>query len=134
LNATYIRELETTFCSACTSTDLVNTYGQPLRLRARGAAGWSNGVWSTNAAVNYANAYADTNIVPSGRISSFITADLNAGVRLNWALPTTIGLSVSNLFNVNPPHTSPAFNSVAYDPSNADPRGRILSLLARVQW
>jgi iron complex outermembrane recepter protein len=134
LNATYIRELETTFCSACTSTDLVNTYGQPLRLRARGAAGWSNGVWNANAAVNYANAYADTNIVPSGRISAFTTTDLNAGVRLNWALPTTIGLSVSNLFNVSPPRTAPGFNAVAYDPSNADPRGRILSLLARVQW
>jgi len=133
LNATYIREIETTFCDGCTAADLVNTYGQPLKFRARAAAGWSHGSLSANAAVNYANAYTDTNIVPSGRISSFTTADAN----LKWHIAstgTTLNVIVTNLFNTNPPRTAPAINAVTYDPSNADPRGRIVSLHVRQAW
>jgi iron complex outermembrane recepter protein len=133
INATYIREIETTFCDACASTDLVNTYGEPLKFRARGAAGWSNGIFSTNAAVNYANAYADTNVVPSGHIASFVTTDLNA----TWRIPstrTTVGFAVTNLFNADPPRTAPAVLGVEYDPTNADPRGRAVSLQVRQKW
>jgi outer membrane receptor protein involved in Fe transport len=134
LNSTYIRELETTFCDSCTSTNLANTYGQALKFRLRGAAGWSNGILSTNAAINFANAYADTNIVPTGRIGSLTTADINVTWRLPVFSATSVGLSVTNLFDANPPRTTPAFNGVAYDPSNSDPRGRRVSVLARVQW
>jgi iron complex outermembrane receptor protein len=134
LNSTYIRELETTFCESCTSTDLANTYGQALKFRLRGAAGWSNGILSTNAAINFANAYADTNIVPTGRIGSLTTADINVTWRLPVFSATSVGLSVTNLFDANPPRTTPAFNGVAYDPSNSDPRGRTVSVLARVRW
>jgi iron complex outermembrane recepter protein len=133
LNATYIRDLETTFCNACTSTDLVNTTGDPLKFRIRGGGGWSNGIWSANAAVNFSNAYSDTNVVPTGRIASFTTVDMNA----SWHIPssaTTVGINVTNLFNIDPPRTAPALNGVEYDPSNADPRGRILSLQVRQKW
>ena len=133
LNTTYIKDLTTTFCSVCTSTDLANTTGEPLKFRARGAVGWSNGIFSSNAAVNFANAYHDTGIGSTGRISSFTTTDIN----LRWRIPasaTTLGLSIINAFDVNPPHTAPALNQVEYDPSNADARGRILSLQVRQQW
>ena len=76
LNATYIKEMNTAYCIGCTSVDLVNTYGEPLKFRARAAAGWSNGALSTNAAINFQNAYSDTDVLPSdtgfipgGRIS-----------------------------------------------------------------
>jgi iron complex outermembrane receptor protein len=133
LSATYIREIETTFCDTCTSTDLVNTTGQPLKLRARATAGWSDGTWSTNAAANYQSAYADTNLVPSGHIASWTTADFNANYRLPWTPVVILGLSIINAFNASPPRTSPGYNQLEYDPANADPRGRVLSLLARVQ-
>jgi len=83
LNTTYIKDLTTTFCSVCTSTDLANTTGEPLKFRARGAVGWSNGIFSSNAAVNFANAYHDTGIGSTGRISSFTTTDIN----LRWRIP-----------------------------------------------
>jgi iron complex outermembrane receptor protein len=134
LSATYIKDIATTFCDVCATTDLVNTYGNPLKLRMRGSGGWSNGTWSANAAVNYSNAYDDTNEIPTGRISSYTTTDLNATYRIASSLPITLGLSISNAFNVGPPRTAPAFLGVEYDPSNADPRGRILSLLVRAQW
>jgi iron complex outermembrane recepter protein len=132
-NATYIREIQTTFCDSCVSDDLVNTYAQPLNLRLRGGAGWSNGIFGANGAVNFANAYSDTNLIPPGRIASFTTVDLNA----NWhirASGTTLTLNVINALNSNPPRTAPALNNVAYDPNNADARGRILSLQVKQSW
>jgi iron complex outermembrane recepter protein len=133
LNATYIRDLTTTFCANCNSTDLGNTYGEPLKFRARASAGWSDRAFSVNAAVNYSNAYTDTNVVPSGSISSFTTTDVNAAWRIA-ASGTTLSFAINNIFNVNPPLTSLAFTGVNYDPSNADPRGRVLSFQVRQKW
>lgn len=132
-NATYIKDLETAFCVTCVSTDLVNTYGQPLKLRLRAGAGWSNASFSINAALNYANAYSDTNLAPPGRIAAFVTADLNATWRIR-ASGTSLSVNVFNVFNSNPPLTAPALNQVVYDPTNADPRGRVLSLQVRQAW
>jgi iron complex outermembrane recepter protein len=132
-NATYIKDLETTFCVTCVGTDLVDTYGQPLKFRLRAGAGWSNASLSTNAALNYANAYSDSNLVPPGRIAAFVTADLNATWRIR-ASGTSLSVNVINAFNSNPPLTGPALNKVVYDPTNADPRGRVLSLQVRQSW
>jgi iron complex outermembrane recepter protein len=132
-NTTYIREISNTFCAACVSTDSADTYGQPLKLRLRASAGWSDAAFSVNTAVNFANAYSDTNLDPPGRIGSFTTADLNASWHSRRS-GTTLSVSIINLFNENPPLTSPALNKIAYDPSNADPRGRILSLQVRQSW
>jgi len=132
-NATYIREIDTTFCDACLADDLVNTYAQPLKLRLRSGAGWSNGTISANGAVNFANAYSDTNLNPAGRIAAFTTFDLNASWRIRTS-GTTLSLNILNALNSNPPRTAPALNNVAYDPNNADARGRILSLQVRQVW
>jgi iron complex outermembrane recepter protein len=134
LTATYIEYLETAFCSSCESTNLINTYGEPLKLRARGAAGWSNSTWSANAAVNYSNGYTDTNVVPFGRIASWTTMDVNASWHIPPSRGTTVTFNVINLFNADPPHTAAAFTGVNYDPTNADPRGRILSVQLRQTW
>jgi iron complex outermembrane receptor protein len=132
-NATYIKEISSTYCDTCVSIDSADTYANPLKLRLRAAAGWSNAAFSVNGAVNFANAYSDTNLVPPGRIDSFTTADLNASWRYART-GTTLSIGVINLFNESPPLTSPSFNRVQYDPTNADARGRILSLQVRQSW
>jgi iron complex outermembrane receptor protein len=132
-NATYIKEIANTFCDSCVSIDSADTYAQPLKLRLRAAAGWSNAAFSVNGALNFANAYSDTNLNPPGRIGAFTTADFNA----TWSIRasgTRLSINILNAFNANPPRTSRAFNQVEYDPTNADPRGRILSLQVRQPW
>jgi outer membrane receptor protein involved in Fe transport len=133
LNATYIKAIETTYCSSCVSLDTANTYGKPLKLRLRAAAGWSDTAFSVNGAVNFANAYSDTNLIPAGRIHSSTTADLNAGWH-SQRTGTTLSVNIINLLNRNPALTSPGFNRVQYDPTNADARGRVLSLQVRQSW
>jgi iron complex outermembrane receptor protein len=132
-NATYIKDIETNFCDSCVGTDLVDTYGQPLKLRLRASAGWSDGVFSGNAAVNYANAYSDTNLIPPGRIATFTTVDLTASWHIG-ASGTTLAFNIINALNSDPPLTGPGLNNVKYDPINADPRGRILSFQVRQAW
>jgi len=107
--------------------DLATGRRDGARARLRTAAGWSNGVWSTNAAVNYANGYTDTNVLPFGHIAAYTTVDLNAGWRIPASPGTIISLSLVNAFDAGPPRTAPSINRLAYDPSNADPRGRALS-------
>jgi iron complex outermembrane recepter protein len=132
-NTTYIKEIANTFCDTCVSTDTADTYAQPLKLRLRASVGWSNAAFSVNGAVNFANAYSDTNLNPPGRIASFTTADFNATWQIR-ASGTRLSVNLINAFNANPPLTSPAYNKVAYDPTNADARGRILSLQVRQAW
>jgi iron complex outermembrane receptor protein len=133
LNATYIKEISNTFCDTCVTSDTADTYGEPLKLRLRAGTGWSNAAFSVNGAVNFANAYSDTNLNPPGRIAAFTTADVNATWNIR-ASGTRLTFNVINAFNSSPPRTSPAFNQVEYDPTNADPRGRILSLQLRQSW
>jgi iron complex outermembrane receptor protein len=132
-NATYIKDIETNFCDSCAGTDLVDTYGEPLKLRLRASAGWSDGILSGNAAINYSNSYSDTNLIPPGRIASFTTVDLNATWHIG-ASGTTMVFSIINAFNSGPPLTGPGLNNVNYDPNNADPRGRALSFQIRQAW
>jgi outer membrane receptor protein involved in Fe transport len=47
---------------------------------------------------------------------------------------TTLSINIINLFNENPPLTGPTLNGAQYDPTNADARGRILSLQVRQSW
>jgi iron complex outermembrane receptor protein len=132
-NATYIKEISNTFCDSCTNIDVADTYANPQKLRLRAAAGWTNATFSVNSAVNFGNAYSDTNLLVPGRISSFTTADLNA----SWhyaGTGTTLTINIINLFNENPPLTAPTLNAVQYDPTNADARGRVLSLQVRQSW
>jgi iron complex outermembrane recepter protein len=132
-SATYIKEITDTFCDTCASTDVADTYANPQKLRLRAAAGWTDAIFSINGAVNFSNAYADTNLVPPGRINSITTADLNA----SWHYArtgTTLSINIINLFNENPPLTARNLNGAQYDPTNADARGRILSLQVRQSW
>jgi iron complex outermembrane recepter protein len=132
-NATYNREIATTYCDTCVADDLANTVGQPLRFRLRTGAGWSNGSLSANAALNFANRYSDIDVTPAARVGSFTTIDCNAAWHIRTS-GTTVSLNLINALNSNPPRTPPGPFNNAYDPNNADARGRILSLQVRQSW
>ncbi len=134
LNAANIRELATGFCDGCATTDLSNTYGQPLRYRVRADGGWSNGSWTINAAVNYANSYDDTNTVTTGRVGAFTSVDTNIRYSPDAWQGTTLSLNIINLLDEDPPSTQPTALGLRYDPQNADPRGRVVGFQVRHKW
>jgi outer membrane receptor protein involved in Fe transport len=114
---------------------LAGTVGQPARLRAQAAATWSR----RDVAATFGLTYVDGSRAAGGRsVASWTTADL----QLRWR-PTSsssplakdleVALSVRNLFDTDPPFYD-APQGVGYDPANADPLGRVVSLQLAKRW
>jgi iron complex outermembrane receptor protein len=136
LNLACISELTTAFSPASIPASTVDTYGNPLKYRARGTLGWSRGPLNAQAAVNYANSYRDTTVIPTARIASWTTADLNLSYAPVDSHGVGVNLNVLNLFDAAPPRAGSVFVSgnVFFDQANASPLGRFVSLELRKLW
>lgn len=117
-----------------TEVELAGVASFPADLRARASATWTHGAFGATAGLTYlGDSYADT----GRRIRPWTTADLQlrfspttgllgrAGV--NWSL------SVQNLFDKDPPFFDNPL-AVGYDPANADPIGRTISVALTKSW
>jgi iron complex outermembrane receptor protein len=118
---------------ASTPISLLDTGGQPVSVRARGGATWTHGPFESTLMLNYTGGYHD---VAGRSVSSWTTADL----QLLWR-PTTIrlldrtsvALNLLNLADSAPPFFN-APQGVGYDPANANPLGRVISLQVIRRW
>ena len=116
--------------------DVLNTIGNPLRLRLRGDVGWADGPVTTKLFVNYINSYTNTEITPSQSVSAFVTLDLDASYDLGksvdagWARDLTFRFHIDNVFNVTPPYVNiPIGNGGGgFDAGAASPLGRVITL------
>lgn len=116
-----------------TPVSLLDTGGQPVSVRARGGATWTHGPFESTLTVNYVGGYHDVTGRP---VSSWTTADL----QLLWR-PTTIkalaraslALNIQNLADSAPPFFN-APQGIGYDPANANPLGRVVSLQVIKRW
>jgi outer membrane receptor protein involved in Fe transport len=122
---------------------LLNDVGQPLRVRFRAELGFSAAQWDFAGFINHTGAYEDK-IAPVGAqgISAWTTCDLAVSYGLNskegagiWAgLSAT--LAARNVFDSEPPRVLPRGfgQQYSFDPANADPLGRFLSLQVTKKW
>lgn len=113
-------------------TELAGQAGYPADLRARVSATWTHGPASVTTGLNHVgDSYADT----GRRIHPWTTFDLQG--RWQGKILAVDGLAVTlniqNLFDQNPPfYDNPL--AVGYDPVNADPLGRVVSLTLTKAW
>jgi iron complex outermembrane recepter protein len=128
--------------------ELVNTFGEPTAWKARGGLGWRVGAVTSSLTVNYVNSYSNNLTVPSQSITSWITADLYLAYSFGTASPSastrnmSVGLSIINLTDERPPFTQipasrifvPGANPLPFDPTNASPVGRFVSLQVTKNW
>lgn len=140
LNGTYMLDFKEAYGAGTTVFDEVNTVNHPISLTLRGSAAWiSAHGFSVTGYLNYQGSYRDNVSTPSRPIGSFTTVDLNlmyetgsrpaiAGLR-----NLSIGLNVQNLFNTSPPFVNNPLG-IGYDPENADPRGRFISMSLSKRW
>ena len=120
------------FRSTSSTLQRVGVASYPVDLRGRAALNWTRDSLGATVTLNYVDAYrAET----GRRIDSWTTVDL----QLRWtpAAPRLAGLtlaaSVQNLFDTDPPfYDSP--NYIGFDPTNADPLGRVASLQLTKRW
>ena len=115
------------------------TIFNPPRWRVRGGPVWSGSVWSGSATLNYLGHSVNIYLPNSPEVASWLTVDaqinyepregrLFQGVR--------VSLSGQNLFDRAPPYIlfnsyNPGFH---YDPNNASPLGRFITLRLTKEW
>jgi len=137
LNGAYIYEIETAFTSGSKAIDTVNTYANPLRRRARAEVSWTRKRAEASAAVNYSGRYVNTAVPAYPPISPWTTVDIGFHYTPDFVQKLSLGLSVNNLFDRNPPYASDQGGGtpgIFYDIGNATPVGRLMLLDARLTW
>jgi iron complex outermembrane receptor protein len=142
LNASYIDKIETSYTPGASFANLVNTYGNPPRWRSRATVSWATKGWEASSAVNFIGSYVNTSAVGNPPVSSWTTIDLGARLHVEAYLSgpewkgVTIGANVLNALDRNPPYvtSSSTLAQINYDPSNASPLGRFVSVELRKKW
>ena len=109
----------------------------PPKFRFRGGATWTRSIWAVTATVNYFAHETNTQVTPSEAVSSWTTMD--ASVRYAPALKGLFGgmhfsLAMLNILNKDPPYVSTEVQGLNYDPSNASPLGRFVTLQVSKDW
>jgi iron complex outermembrane recepter protein len=133
-NLAYLDRLSTAFTASSTPAEVLNTYGNPLRYRARGSLSWTLGTFNASASLNYSGSYRDTAAIPPRGVEAWTTADLTMAYTPPWLRNVTFALSALNLFDDDPPRVRGIVNGVFFDAGNATPLGRFVSFEARVRW
>jgi len=117
-----------------TPDSLLDTGGEPVSFKGRASAAWTHGPVQTTLSVNYVGGYHD---VPTGRpVSSWTTADLQILWRpttLKALDKTSLALNVLNIADSSPPFYETPLGT-GYDPANANPLGRVVSLQLIKRW
>lgn len=135
-SATCIDQIETAFTSASQPSDFSNVYGQPVHWRGRGDLSWMRGEWLANGAVNFVGGYTDTSVAPYGSVGAWTTFDFTVRYSPRAVKGLSVALSATNAFNRAPPYVVGASitGGVHYDPSNANPLGRVIGVEVRKVW
>ena len=135
-DATYLMDFVRAASPLANAVNVVDTVGNPVDLRARLGATWTQGRFTASGFVNYTDAFSDNLSAPAREVDDWTTVDLN----FSWRLGSTesergseLSLSVVNAFDQDPPFVNNAAG-VGYDPSNADPLGRFLAVELRTRF
>lgn len=132
LSGSYLFEYEQSFSETSPGVDIVGTAGNPVDLRLRAALNIGRDNWNGGVFVNYTDDYIDTLSSPDRHVESWTTVDLSLGYAFS-ASGVAARLFVRNAFNEDPPFLNNPIG-VGYDPENADPLGRFISLQITKTW
>jgi iron complex outermembrane recepter protein len=125
---------------AAVAVSELNTVGYPLALRVHGATDWSQRGWDrpgmgVRLSLDYSNGYRDETVVPNQPVGAWTVTNLTARYRTpdgaDWSDQLEIALNAANLFNQSPPFVN---RWIGFDPTNAQPVGRVVSLQIRKVW
>jgi hypothetical protein len=129
---------------ALPSSPLISTLNyvySPTKLKLRSTAGWRRGVVNLAIFGNYVNGYTDNLSVPNVGVSSWTTFDLHMGIAFDQEQRDasleglSLALNVQNVVDREPPHIAVnPYNSLGFDPTNANPLGRFVSVEIRKRW
>lgn len=142
LAGTKLLKLDYQVTSTTPAAELFDKTFRPMDLRLRGGASWGSGGLAGSVILNYASGYENNLLTPTGRVDSWLTADLqlryetSEGSQSVLLRGTTLALSILNATDEDPPsvHYGAPATDFNYDSSNASPRGRFISLQLGKRW
>jgi len=132
--ASYLADYVRVFTPTASPVQLVDQAGQPVDLRLRLAGVWGRGPFGASLALTYVDDYRGD----SGEaIEAWTPLDLQArwtpGDGAGPLSGVSVILNLQNVLDEDPPFYDSPF-SVGYDPANADPLGRYVSLQLTKRW
>ncbi|MDC7810945.1 TonB-dependent receptor [Sphingomonas koreensis] len=139
LTGAYIFHIRQALTATAASTDVVDRLGNPVDLHLRARAGWSDERLSVSLFGNYLDSYTNlTNATPQ-TVEAWTTFDLQLSYRFGTeetGSDLRVALSATNLLDRDPPKAAYFLGtfSAGFDPDNASPLGRVLSLTVTKRW
>ena len=127
---------------------ILDSVGNPTALKFRTFAGFNRGGFSSQMNINYVDSYENNLVIPSTKIDSWATVDLN----IQYAFDNenslfegaVVSLNINNLTDQDPPFVGRSERSgpggfglqrsTGYDPVNANPVGRFVTIGLRKQF
>lgn len=142
IDGTYLIDFIRQAATTAPQVESLSTLFNPVDLNMRARAGYASGGLSTNLFINYVDSYQSDNTPNAVDIDAWWTVDLNVAydtsekVTSGVLKDTVFRLSVTNLFNQNPPQTpgNPGQALFEYDPTNASPLLRFMSFEITKKW
>jgi iron complex outermembrane recepter protein len=140
LTSTYYFEFTDFITDTAPGNDVLSTAYHQVDFKGRASATWTYNVLDVALAVNHVDGFSNRTLDPPVPVGSWTTLDFS----ISYTLPQILGgsegarlsLSCLNALDRNPPRmTSPiAFFDVGFDPTNASPLGRFVSLSVTKAW
>jgi iron complex outermembrane recepter protein len=140
LAATYLLEFEDVVAKGLPPSDLLNAAYHQVDFKGRATVAWESAGWEVSTSLNYTDGYRNRTATPEASIESWTTIDLQLSYDIGRQFPaigtTRVSLSGLNLFDEDPPFVSSplAVYAIGYDPGNANPLGRFVSLRILKEW
>jgi outer membrane receptor protein involved in Fe transport len=118
--------------------DRLNKIFYEPALRLRGGVTWTRNGLSATIFANYIGSYTNDTVTPSESVRDYKTIDVQITYAPQHFWGLRLSVSVRNLFDEQPPFVqSPTFSGGGqfnYDPANADPIGRFVSVQLTKRW
>ncbi|MFA6114157.1 MAG: TonB-dependent receptor [Sphingomonas sp.] len=137
---TYIFHIDQALTATAPTTNVVGILGNPVDFRARGRLSWTSDSFAAGLFANYVDSYVNNTNATSQKVASWTTFDVQLSYRFRQQSGALKGLHVAlnanNLFDRDPPYAAyyiGLFTS-GYDPENASPLGRVVSLQVTKAW
>ena len=140
VTGTYILELTQRATDQSAPLDTVGTIYNPPDWRLRASFGWKRGGWSANLFLNHSDSYVDSRTPVPGPVASYTTMDARLAYELGGdsvlLSNLVIAASVQNATDRDPPHVAVLldYSDMGFDPTNASPMGRLISIELAKKW
>lgn len=136
LDAAKILDLTRSTAPGLPFIDVLDTFSNPVDLRARASLGWRLNSWSANAYLNHIDSYRNTAVTPNVEVDSYQTLDAaliyDFGDERGAFSGLNLSLSGQNLLDEDPPVV---LNGVfSWDNQNVSAIGRFVSFTVTKRW